>query len=159
MEIPKPVLVAPATSPSSPLEGINEESEQESEQHQQEEEEESQQNGISLIPVIEGTLITENKNEQCSSKCSGIEISECDNSINPGTDMKLSCTIFKERSVPKFHSNVQVTDAQEEAMDQMIQSDDKDQNSQEVPSFPADHGQQEKNGSTSITVEAEIYNH
>ena len=112
-----------------------------------------------MIPVIEGTLTTENKNKHCSSKCSGIEISEGNNSINPGTDMKLSCTIFKERSVPKFHSNVQVTDVKEEVMDRMIQSDDKDRNSQEVPLFLADNGQQERNGSTSITVEAEIYNH
>ena len=129
VEIPEPIQ---AMQPSSPLGDINKEPELESEEHQQREEEilKCQQDSISVIPMTERTITTKNKNiKQCSSKCSEIEISEGDNySINPGNDMEHSCTIFKERSVPKYL-------------------------------LPADHGQQESNGSTSIAVEAEIYNH
>ncbi len=123
------------------------------ETEQQEEEEESKQDGINMI---EENLT---KSKQCSNKCSGIEISECVNSINLGTDMKHSCTILKERSLHKFPSNPQVTDVKEESMDsEMIQTYNK---RQEISSISADNGQQERswNGSTSITLEAEIHDH
>lgn len=110
-----------------------------------------------MIPVTENLATEINKNKCYINNCSGIEVSECDNTricMNPGND---SCTILEETLIPKPHSNPHISSysdmvqARWKAMAMTPQSDDKGQSSHQ------DSGQQEESSSQYMNLEAEIH--
>ena len=74
-----------------------------------EEESEIDQERTDVIPVAEENPPIEivEKNKQCITNDSGIEVLECGNT-STGNDLKYNHNILKENSIPKPHSNCQV---------------------------------------------------
>ena len=128
----------PSLAPTRYLEAIKDKPELESEQQHIL----CEQDGIDIIPVSEKNIETEiNKSEQYINDCSGVEISECDDtSMSPENDMghKLILKPFSNPQTNNYSNNKQ---AEEEAM-KMTPSDSVVHSSQEVSLLPIDDGQQ-----------------